>query len=182
MSRAEFKIMEAFDAFGLGVPKVAVDIGAAPGGWSLFLAGKGAAVIAIDGAELDSERIRKAGVGIKTLDMDKEAEVIESVRPGTIVHLRCRALEAIGSLRGLQADMITNDINAGGIESSMAALEYAEIMGKGATLVMTVKCMRRNVGKYIGEVEGILESRFRIMRWKVLPHNRQEITLFAKKK
>ena len=182
VSRAEFKIMEAFDAFGIDVPETAVDIGAAPGGWSLFLARKGAAVIAVDGAELDCRGIRNAGITVRTFNAADRARVIGNAKPGEILHLKCRAREAIESLKGLHVGMVADDINTGGIESAIAVLEYAEIMDKDATLIMTVKCMRRNIGKYIKEVESLLESRFRIMQWKVLPHNRQEITLYAKKR
>jgi hypothetical protein len=68
------------------------------------------------------------------------------------------------------------------MESSRAVIRYSRFMKKDAVLVMTVKCMHRNVGRYMKEVESILRPRFRIMRWKVLPHNRQEITLLARKR
>jgi hypothetical protein len=42
--------------------------------------------------------------------------------------------------------------------------------------------MRRNVIKYMEEAQAALGSKFEIRRWKVLPHNRQEITLFAVKR
>jgi hypothetical protein len=35
---------------------------------------------------------------------------------------------------------------------------------------------------YISEVEEGINKEFEVKRWKVLPHNRQEITLFAIKR
>ena len=178
VSRAEFKMAEAFDTFGLEVPKVAIDIGAAPGGWSLFLARKGAAVIAIDSALLDYSRIRKQGVSVRQV----RAVDPGNIRPGAILHIKARLDGAIQLIDGVKADMVMDDINAGGMESAKAVLGCAGALERGSTLIMTVKCLRRNVGKYSREVEALLRPKFRVVQWKVLPHNRQEITLYAVRK
>lgn len=107
---------------------------------------------------------------------------LERMRRGSIVHLRCGFQKAEKCLDGGIADMLAIDINSGGIASSGAVLRYSRFMKKGAYLIMTVKCIMRSVPKYMREVESRLGSRFRILRWKVLPHNRQEITLFARKR
>lgn len=53
VSRAEAKLLEAWEAFSLGeVRGRALDLGAAPGGWSRILAGKGLSVDAVDPAAL----------------------------------------------------------------------------------------------------------------------------------
>ena len=182
ISRAEFKIIEAFESFGIDAPKVAIDIGAAPGGWSLFLASKGAAVIAIDGAQLDYAGIRKAGVKVDIAKLSGRNALARMLKPGGIVHVKCDLDRALGHLGGVQADFLGNDINAGSMRSAQAVMKYSRLMKKGATLVMTVKCMRRNVDKYIGEVKGTLGKGFAITNLKVLPHNRQEITLLARKR
>ena len=183
VSRAEFKIIEAFREFGIGAPKIAIDIGAAPGGWSLFLAKKGASVIAIDSGRLEYGKIRKEGVGIRIVNDVKHFGIAGSgPRPGSIVHLICRLDKAYPALCGLNADFVGDDINAGGIESADAIMMYSKLMKRGAVLIMTLKCMHKNVGRYMKEVEARLRPRFRIKRWKVLPHNRQEITLFALRK
>ena len=180
VSRAEFKIMEAFREFGIAAPKVAIDIGAAPGGWSLFLAKKGASVVAIDSGKLEYGKIRKEGVTTRAVkDLRKLKIDKNSLKPRSIVHLVCGLDKAYPALRGLKADFIGDDINAGGISSADAVMMYSDLMEKDAVLIMTLKCMHRNVGRYMKEVEARLKPRFRIKRWKVLPHNRQEITLFA---
>jgi 23S rRNA C2498 (ribose-2'-O)-methylase RlmM len=54
-SRSARKLLEALDVLGAApeAGETAVDLGAAPGGWSFMLAGKGASVTAVDHAELD---------------------------------------------------------------------------------------------------------------------------------
>ena len=183
VSRAEFKIIEAFREFGLAAPKIAIDMGASPGGWSLFLAKSGASVIAIDGAKLEYEKIRSAGVKVTIAKHPGKAAMNQDrLKPKSIIHFRCVLDEAAGDLKGIKADFIGDDINVGGIESSRAVIKYLRFMEKDAVLIMTVKCMHRNVDRYIKEVESALKPKFRIMRWKVLPHNRQEITLFARRR
>ncbi len=178
VSRAEFKMAEAFDTFGLKVPRVVIDIGAAPGGWSLCLARKGAAVIAIDSALLDYASIGMQGIVVKRVRTIRHGDL----RPGTILHIKSRLDKAIPLLGGVKADMVMDDINAGGMESAKAVLGCAAQAREGAVLIMTVKCLRRNVGKYVEEVESLLGTQFRAVQWKVLPHNRQEITLYAIRK
>jgi len=182
VSRAEFKIMEAFLEFGLKPPRVAIDLGAAPGGWSLFLARSGASVIAIDSGGLEYGKIRRMGVVVKRMKPGGAAIKSADLKPGSIIHIRCRLEEAAGMLKNIRADFIGDDINVGGMASSGAVLRYSRFMKENAVLIMTVKCMHRNVGRYIGEVESMLKPRFGMVRWRVLPHNRQEITLFARKR
>ncbi len=182
ISRSEFKLVEAFNTFRPPVPGVAIDIGAAPGGWSLFLAKSGAAVIAIDNAELEYGKIINAGIDAVALKDTRGVKIGKGLRQRQIIHLKCGFQKAEKCLDGKIADMLTIDINAGGIASSGAVLRYSRFMKKGAYLIMTVKCIMRSVGKYMREVEGRLGGRFEVLQWKVLPHNRQEITLFARKR
>lgn len=176
VSRAEFKIVEAFDYFRITPAEVAIDIGAAPGGWSLFMAKKGSAVISVDNGNLDSAAIKGSGVAI-----GMKKSIKGRPAPRSIVHLKCGALEALKLIEGVKAGMLVDDINTGGIASAKLVMRYARLLERHAVLLMTVKCVHRKVSKYMGEVEGILKPSFRIRGWKVLPHNRQEITLFAEK-
>jgi 23S rRNA (cytidine2498-2'-O)-methyltransferase len=50
ISRAEFKLLEALDVFGVALPSagVALDLGAAPGGWTRLLRERGLRVVAVD--------------------------------------------------------------------------------------------------------------------------------------
>jgi len=64
VSRAEFKLLEAIEAFGIAVPEkgVALDLGAAPGGWTRALRERGLRVIAVDPADLDPRVAADRGV------------------------------------------------------------------------------------------------------------------------
>lgn len=66
VSRAEGKLLEAWEAFGLEHHgfggKRALDLGAAPGGWSRVLAGLGFRVEAVDPADLDPRVLNLSGV------------------------------------------------------------------------------------------------------------------------
>ena len=55
ISRAEFKLLEALEVFGVSLPARgrALDLGAAPGGWTRLLLEAGMHVVAVDPAKLD---------------------------------------------------------------------------------------------------------------------------------
>src|SRR5260370_5127302 len=55
ISRAEFKLLEALEVFGVSLPAQgrALDLGAAPGGWTRLLLEAGMHVVAVDPAKLD---------------------------------------------------------------------------------------------------------------------------------
>jgi 23S rRNA (cytidine2498-2'-O)-methyltransferase len=60
ISRAEFKLLEALEVFDITLPSKgrALDLGAAPGGWTRLLLESGLHVVAVDPANLDA-RLRK---------------------------------------------------------------------------------------------------------------------------
>ena len=61
VNRAEFKIKEAVEYFGIDLKKAktCLDIGAAPGGWTHYLSQHGIKVLAIDGALMDYGKLAK---------------------------------------------------------------------------------------------------------------------------
>src|SRR5437762_7499992 len=61
ISRAEFKLLEALEVFGVTLPSqgLALDLGAAPGGWTRILLEAGMQVVAVDPAKLDSRLERR---------------------------------------------------------------------------------------------------------------------------
>lgn len=75
LNRASFKIAEAFNYFKVDPSKikVAIDIGAAPGGWSYYLASKGIKVIAIDNALMNYEKLCEKFKVLVISGMDKES-------------------------------------------------------------------------------------------------------------
>src|SRR5947209_3776190 len=60
ISRAEFKLLEALEVFGVELPSSgwALDLGAAPGGWTRLLLEAGMHIVAVDPAKLDPRLAR----------------------------------------------------------------------------------------------------------------------------
>src|SRR5205085_10683336 len=61
ISRSEFKLLEALEVFGVTLPARgrALDLGAAPGGWTRLLLDAGLYVVAVDPANLDPRLARQ---------------------------------------------------------------------------------------------------------------------------
>ncbi len=179
-SRAEMKMAEAFKAFGIKARGIAIDLGAAPGGWSRFLAGSGFRVLAIDTADLDYDSLNGAGLRVKTVASTKVA--LKELEGHDIVHLMARA-GAPAIRRGeMKADLLSDDMNVDCVSSASIALRYAPLLRRGAPLIMTIKCMTRNAPLYIRQTRRALRPGFSIIGTKALPSNRQEVTLFARKR
>src|SRR5579875_2541888 len=69
ISRAEFKLLEALEVFEIALPTHgrALDLGAAPGGWTRILLEKGLSVIAVDPAQLDPRLANKPNLDRKSV-------------------------------------------------------------------------------------------------------------------
>lgn len=176
ISRAEMKIEEAFDRFNIKKKGIAIDLGAAPGGWSCFLAKKGFSVIAIDNAELDIKRIREAGIIAEKYNEGSK------LKKGTILHYKMGFSEAYSKLKSTKADLIADDMNINPKESAAAVLMYSSLLKKNSVCILTVKSVTKNIPKHVASVRKALLGEFAIKRIAVLPSNRQELTLLCYKK
>ncbi|MEE8400720.1 MAG: THUMP domain-containing protein [Candidatus Hydrothermarchaeaceae archaeon] len=117
ISRSELKMREIVEAFPEGFKKdnIAIDIGAAPGGWSKVMASRIKKVFAVDRAELDS--------GVKGLK--------------NVVHIKERA-ENLDI--GESVDILTNDANLLHMQSAEISIKLAKsYLKEGGTLIHTVK-------------------------------------------
>ncbi len=178
VSRAELKIEQAFNEFKIDGGGIAIDLGAAPGGWSGFLAAKGYKVIAIDTADLDMKSLSK--MGIKKVTVEKSPKnIARSLGNADIVHLKLRSAEPLAMLRGVKANLLANDMNLDCRTSIGEAMKYARFLKRGAILILTIKCITRNAPRYIKEARKLLKPKFKIKGIKALPSNRQELTLYA---
>ncbi|MDE1851952.1 MAG: hypothetical protein KGH69_04685 [Candidatus Micrarchaeota archaeon] len=183
VSRAEAKLLEAFDVFRIKGKGIAIDLGAAPGGWSMVLAKKGYKVVAIDNADLEYEKIEGQRLSTKVLTnlkKTKKTDINEMLRNVDIVHIRENANTAFQKISLKGVTMIADDMNIEPEQSAQLLMDYLGFAKKGAHLVMTVKCISKRVSKHVSKAEGILGPRFRIKSVKELPNNRQEVTLFAR--
>ena len=176
LNRAEMKIIEAFGLFGIDVPigTRCIDIGAAPGGWTKFLAEKGASVFAIDAADMDYQMLGNECVVIKHG---------EQIRDGArIVHLKMGFDEAIKMLSGQRFGFAAIDMNVSPMESANAALMISALMEPDAPLLVTLKlCKPSDIDK-MGSVADMLKGAYEGFVFRKLPHNRQEITMLAHRK
>jgi 23S rRNA (cytidine2498-2'-O)-methyltransferase len=160
ISRAKFKLLEAEKTFGLDYSAFtqAIDIGAAPGGWTSLLLERGVKVTAVDPADL---------------------------HPSLQGHPALRHLKQNASAIKLDKgayDLLVCDMSWSPMQMSRLVLDMKDALVPGAKAVITVKLMHRKPLQSIREVKERLGTAFVILRSKQLFHNREEITLFAEKK
>ena len=73
ISRSEFKLLEAFEVFGIdsAAAGVALDLGASPGGWTHVLRQHDQYVTAVDPGELDPRLLSDKGVRLKRMTAER---------------------------------------------------------------------------------------------------------------
>jgi len=79
-------------------------------------------------------------------------------------------------------DMLTIDTNTSPLESASIANRLARFLANNALLVMTIKLISKEFSKHIFEAVEEISENYGFVKVKKLPHNRQEVTLFATKK
>lgn len=160
ISRAEFKLLEAIAVFNVPVQsgQRALDLGAAPGGWSKVLALKGLEVAAVDPAELSP--------------LCSEYE--------KITHYKTTAQEFLRSMAGERFDLIVNDMRMDALPSAEVLLSLAPLLVSGGNALMTVKLASgtpQQILDLLTQVRTRLTSVFSIRGARQLFYNRSEITL-----
>ena len=161
ISRAEFKIEEAFNYFKIGheIGENALDLGAAPGGWSHFLCKKGLIVDAVDPAQLDNK--------------------ITNIR--SITHYKMSTQAFIKYNRDKMYEIIVNDMKMDAKKSAKILCDVSMKLSKNnGCCILTIKLPKSYAMKVIGETRHILESHFKLVRIKQLYYNRSEVTAFVR--
>lgn len=163
ISRSEFKLLEALEVFGVTLPArgSALDLGAAPGGWTRLLLEAGLQVVAVDPASLDPRL--------------KGQPRLEYYRG----HAEQYIEEAIKTRK--RFDVIVSDMR-------MDARDAARLLGKasaclraGGFVISTLKLPHAtrtmNPVAILREALDMLSRHYRIVQARQLFHNRQEVTV-----
>lgn len=158
ISRAEHKLAEALDAFGIAIPPGAraLDLGAAPGGWSFLLAERGATVTAVDPGGL-------AGP--------------VAAHPN-VTHVRGRAEDLAG--QGVY-DLVVNDMNLDPADSAAIMCAVAPLLVAGGIAVLTIKLPGHPM-RGIRQALDVLRPTYEVAAIRHLPHNRQEVTALLRQR
>ena len=152
VSRAEFKLVEALDVFRLrpNPGQFALDLGAAPGGWSRVLQEKGLRVTAVDPAALDS---RLAG----------------------IEHYRMTAQRFLKKAEH-RYHWLVNDMRMDALESVELTLHFLPLLHRNATVILTLKLPQSEGLAKLEAARELLAKGYEIRGLRQLFHNRSEVT------
>lgn len=159
ISRAEFKLLEALELFRIALPPrgIALDLGAAPGGWTRILRQRQQYVTAVDPAALHP-----------SLRQDKHVR-----------HLRLTA-ETYRKQGPDHFDLIVNDMRLDARDSARLMVAFAPYLYAHGSALMTVKLPAQAQPALIEHTFDILQHAYRIAGARQLFHNRSEITLHLK--
>ncbi len=160
ISRAEFKLLEAFEWFNLKMPAggEALDLGAAPGGWTRVVRQleRPLPVVAVDPGELHPSLYEDDGV--------------KHVRKSAEIHLL--------NLKPAQRfALILNDMRLDGRRSAEVMVDYAPYLADDGYAIMTVKLPQFHPHQRLDATVRILRNGYNIVGTKQLFHNRNEVTV-----
>jgi 23S rRNA (cytidine2498-2'-O)-methyltransferase len=156
ISRAEFKLLEAVETFAVPLPErgLALDLGAAPGGWTRVLRQRGLRVIAVDPADLHPTLVADSGVR----------------------HMRMTAGAYLS--RGPERfDLIVNDMRMDARDSARLMVAYADALDRDGHALMTLKLPEQRRRNAIDHALNILREAYEVVAARQLFHNRSEITV-----
>ncbi|GIP19927.1 SAM-dependent methyltransferase [Paenibacillus sp. J22TS3] len=157
ISRAKFKLLEAEKVFGIDFVSFrdALDIGAAPGGWTSFLLERGLRVTAVDPAKMHPSLMASE----RLTYLQKNADSVK--------------------FRDNQFDLMVCDMSWSPKLTAKLVTGLLYSLSPGGTAVVTVKLLSKKPLALIKEVMDTFENaHMQIQRAKQLFHNRDEITLY----
>lgn len=167
ISRAEFKLLEALEVFGVTLPDRgrALDLGAAPGGWTRLLLEAGLTVVAVDPAKLDPRLFRHPGL----IHFRSDAEhYLEVETPGR---------------KPQMFDVITNDMRMDAREAARLLIKMRSRLRPDGFILSTLKLPHETASvdpsRNLREALSLLSRSFDIVQARQLFHNRQEVTVIA---
>ncbi|MCY9657389.1 SAM-dependent methyltransferase [Paenibacillus chondroitinus] len=159
ISRAKFKLLEAEQRFGIdfSVARTALDIGAAPGGWTSLLLERGLKVTAIDPAAMSPRLLGNPNLKI----YKKNASDVK--------------------LRDQEFDLLVCDMSWDPRQMGRLVADLLYSLQSGGTAIITVKLMHKKPFQTVRDILRILEPSLFLLKAKQLFHNREELTLYLQK-
>ncbi|MCY0875748.1 MAG: 50S rRNA methyltransferase [Firmicutes bacterium] len=156
VSRAEFKLLEAIEVFALDLPRdgQALDLGAAPGGWTRVLRSFGMTVTAVDPAQLSPAVLEDPGV-------------------------RHEATAAQAYLRQASGvfDVLVNDMKMDPRASVALTVSAVRALRPGGIGVLTLKLPTHTQERVVAASLTALRSVYEVTGARQLFHNRSEVTV-----
>lgn len=169
ISRAELKLQEAIDVFRLTLPPQgrAIDLGAAPGGWTRLLLAAGLQVTAVDPAALDASL---TGALYLTHYRGYAQRFLETALANPTL---------VGSF-----DVLVSDLRMDAILAARLLSDYAPLLAEDGFVITTLKLPhaspRLKPDILAKQALHILSKTYAIVWARQLFHNRQEITVLLR--
>jgi 23S rRNA (cytidine2498-2'-O)-methyltransferase len=160
ISRAKFKLLEAEQEFGLDLAAFsnALDIGAAPGGWTSLLLERGLNVSAVDPGDMHPSLIKHP-------------------------HLTIYRKNAGDVTFPKQAfDLLVCDMSWSPLQMAKLLLPLLDALRTGGTAIVTLKLMHGKPFQTVKDTSRTFAPYLELVRAKQLFHNRDEVTLFLLKR
>ena len=160
VSRSEFKLEEAIATFGLELPAhgKAVDLGAAPGGWTRILRQHGQEVWSVDPGALDPR-----------------------LRGDRRIHHEATTAGRFFAANRVRFDVAVNDMRMDQVTSARMMLDAAGHLRRNALAIVTLKGGGKNPLDGARRGIDVLSERYDVLHARQLHHNRNEITVVARK-
>ncbi len=163
VSRAEAKLQEAYEAFllpSLPTGGQALDLGAAPGGWTRVLAQKGFRVDAVDPADLDPRVLALDGVK----------------------HHRETAGSFLGQRKSAHYDLMVSDMKMDAAMAASLLVRHANCLKREGGLLLSTLKLGKGPVAYDQAREALqrLGERYQVLAARQLYFNRSEITVLAR--
>ncbi|MDR1689846.1 MAG: hypothetical protein LBS21_14760 [Clostridiales bacterium] len=162
ISRAEFKLTEAMEVFGVSFKKEssALDLGAAPGGWSKILINAGLKVTSVDPA------------------------ILSEALAGKVTHVKATAQQFFRNIseRECKFDVITNDMKIDYNEAIDILFEAEKFLSGKGIIITTFKLPEKNQQKTAYKAVEILAGKYDVKGARRLFHNRSEVCVVLNKK
>ncbi|MBL0386278.1 methyltransferase domain-containing protein [Tumebacillus sp. ITR2] len=159
VSRAKFKLLEAVERFGLDLSTYerALDIGAAPGGWSSLLLERGLEVTAVDPGDMHPELVHHPN----------------------LVHHKKNAAEV--KFEEDAFDLLVCDMSWSPKQMSKLVADLLHTLKPAGTAIITVKLMHGKPFQTVKETMATFDGKLELIQAKQLFHNREELTLHLRK-